>query len=503
MHVAIIGLGLSGSGVLTKLIHATPTDRPLKIDIFEQPEHLGNGTPYAADDDILLMNSTPEDLSMDPEHPLDFVDWIKANAPEYLESHTFMPRPLFGKYLHEKITPYLDDPRVTLIPNEVTKVLPYNAKQTAVAHGQIDKPYTYKVITSDGEHHGAYNACFLGIGHPTYADYYHLQGHPHYIHNPYPVNEKLIHLDQSKKIGIIGSGLSSVDIMRFLHSYYQKEWQHPVAFYIRDLPFTVVRHPGLNHDNPFSLSKGWIKEQQNQNEGFLPLDTLISQIKTDFIAGNLNWEGLNKRYGKGTVAEIRQEVQHNDAMLAQLQGYFDRMKPLLADINLALTRFDKQRLKQTYLPKFEHFRNQLAAPAIREIIDWLNSGKIQMISGLNNIQAKADGFTLLFKDKDPIDVDILINTTGFEKNIEKASKTNPLLKQLYDDQMLTPGDNNTFIKVTWPESQLYSQRFGVQDHLYLLGYWIFSTQFGNNNAKVSFHSGEKVAEHFLNTFNNN
>ena len=53
------------------------------------------------------------------------------------------------------------------------------------------------------------------------------------------------------------------------------------------------------------------------------------------------------------------------------------------------------------------------------------------------------------------------------------------------------------VLVTWPQGQVISQRYGTFDNLFLTGRWIMTTQYGNNNAQMSFTFGQQVAKQFL------
>ncbi|MGX7363801.1 FAD/NAD(P)-binding protein [Aerococcus suis] len=497
MRIAIVGLGLTGSGALHRLLEANH-DSPLQIDIFESKRHLAHGFPYTPDAHEILMNSSPQDLSINPENPNEFIEWVETHHPDIAKTHRFMPRPIYGEYLTAKISPDLDANNVQVIHKQVVRVLPKQYESNIPASYPANAPFQYQIVTDDDNKYGKYDAVILAIGHPPYADHYNLLGNKGYIHNPYPVLDKLTDLDQSKKVGIIGSGLSSIDVMRFLQLHYPNDWQQPITFYIRNLPFTVVRKPNFNRESPFSLSTEWIANEKQHHNGYLPLDHLIKQIQDDFKAGDIDWHKMLDQYGKGTVEEIRYEVSHDDMMLERLQGYIDRMKPLLAEINVSLSRQDKERLQRDYLDDFEHFRNQLAEPAMKDILSWLDEGKATIVSGLTDISATESGFDLTVNGETE-HVDILINTAGFEKHPKKALAQNPLIANLYNDNLITLDDGDRFIQVTWPTSQLFNQYYGVFDHLYLLGYWIFNTQFGNNNAGISYRSGQKVAQHILDT----
>lgn len=503
MKIAIVGLGLSGSGVLRELLNRLPQEDfdQETIDIYERKDHLGNGYPYAQDATEILMNSSPGDLSINPDDPDEFVDWIKENYPEIAESHDFIPRPIYGDYLNKKVQPLLTDSRVKVINQKVHNVLPIKVDGQA-AYQQNHKPYHYQLVLENGELTEAYDGVFLCIGHPPYADHYQLMGAENYIHNPYPVREKLSQLDKSKKVALIGSGLSSLDVMRYLQLHDDHEWDHAISFYIRNLPFTIVRKPVFDRSSGFSLSKEWIDEEKQDNNGLLPLDHLLAKIKGDFQASGIDWRQLIAKYGEGSVEQIRYELNHEDAMLEALQGYIDRMKPLLSEINMSLSASDWQRMQSDYLSDFEHFRNQLAQPAMEDILAWQSQGKLTIESGLKDIKATGNAFEMVMADR--IDtVDIVINTAGFEKNVGKAAQQDPLIQNLWQQKLITPGKNGQFIQVTWPESQIFNQNQGVHDNLYLLGFWIFGTQFGNNNASMSIKSGEKVARHFIDHYYKN
>ena len=122
-----------------------------------------------------------------------------------------------------------------------------------------------------------YDAVFLAIGHPPYADYYNLEGHPGYVHEPFPVSNLFDHIDPAKdRVGIVGSSLTALDVMEYLQE--NAEWKHPITFYTRHEPFATVKETYYEGDDVvYSMDKKCI--EANNNEAVkLAFDTTWSQV---------------------------------------------------------------------------------------------------------------------------------------------------------------------------------------------------------------------------------
>src|SRR5699024_5704878 len=84
---------------------------------------------------------------------------------------------------------------------------------------------------------GDFDAVHLCIGHLAYKDPYGLKDHPHFIHQPFPVQEKMTEIPHDKTVGVLGTGLTAIDLFRYMQ---YKRPDLKVSFYSRSGTFKSV-----------------------------------------------------------------------------------------------------------------------------------------------------------------------------------------------------------------------------------------------------------------------
>ncbi|WP_027108598.1 FAD/NAD(P)-binding protein [Lacticigenium naphthae] len=494
MKVAIIGLGVAGSGILKELINHQSTERITKIDIYEPNEKLGHGFPYQSDHKDVQMNSYAQDLSLHTSKQDDFLDWLQENYPERnFCASDFVSRSIFGQYLVDRLKPFLSDERINHFQTKAIDMMPLNREHNA-AWNELDKPLQYVIQDEQDKWSDAYDAVFFAFGHAPYADHYQLSGHKNYIHDPYPIEKKLGQIDDTKRIGIIGSGLTGLDTMYFLLKNYK--WVHPVTFYIRQHPFTTVKSKRYEGNIQLTISEKWLADQKKTYNGQIPLKVIKKQLFSDLKANSVNWIRLIDLYGKGSVFQVEKSLKENDPELARLQRYLGQLTPLLPELNMALNPLERKAFWEKEKKTFEHFRSQMPENRIQFILDKMEQGQARIIKGLDSITSNQDSFKIVTDKMEMYPADVLINAAGFEKKLVSAGNQDDLIKNLYKREIIIQ-DGIEDIQVSWPSCQVLSKRFGQMDRVYLLGNWIFQTQFGNNNAKLNNKQGQASAKHFM------
>jgi len=255
MKIAVVGAGLSGANIVRSLLDHPNFKEKDTIDIFEPREKLGPGLPYhTTDDESIMLNVPPDIMSVEPSNLDDFTEWLDENYEEPTNFEGLVSRPTYGKYLLERFAPYFNHQQVQHIKALVEDMYVLNTDANAAMS------YAYQLKTENGWQEDIYDAVFLAIGHPPYNNFYDLIEAKNYIHNPYPMKEKLMHFDNDQKIGIVGSGATGVDLMRFFDTNY--ELKHPLTYYDIKEPFNFVDIPYEAGDVAFSFSMEWIEVEK-------------------------------------------------------------------------------------------------------------------------------------------------------------------------------------------------------------------------------------------------
>lgn len=483
MKIAIIGMGISGSSTLKHLFDLKALDSNDTIDIFEPRNEIGTGFAYQVDDETLLMNSYSSRLSLNEDQPREYLEWLNQHHPEYLNDD-FSPRHIFGLYLRDKYEPYLKFDQVRHIKERVIDI-------------EIKEPERLQFnIMTEQQRYSDYDFIFMTIGHPPYADYYHLNGSTNYIHNPYPLSQTLNSIDKDDRIGIIGSSLTAIDITHSLMSHH--ELNHPILLFSRFQPFTNVKNQLYNQPIVLTMDEEWIDQQKEVHSGYIPLELMWKQLQQDMQANGVNMMDAIHKYQVGSVSAMKIQTQDTPLDLQIIQRYVGLLTAYLPSLNMALSPADRQLFHSKYKRLFEHFRTQFPAFKMKLMHHWLENQKIKFITGLEDIKPQADG-TYIVQTREGYQhpVDILINATGFDMNLSKAASMDSMISNLYRREIFMQNSLGG-VQISWPKSHPLSPKYGEILNMTLSGAWIFTTQFGNNNAQMTAKHGKTMVQEFIN-----
>lgn len=480
MKIAIVGAGASGATLVRKFVSELQTLDSLNIDVFEKRESLVVGQPYEPDTIEAIMNEHAQDLSIIANQPTDFLDWLGKHYPELAFNDAFPPRSYYGEYLSDRLLSYFQQPPVTVIRETVIDLTWQDGKQA--------------LQTDTGRWYTDYDAVFFTIGHPPYADHYQLNGTPGYINHPYPIQDVLNQLDPTARVGVIGSGLTSMDVIKYLLKEY--DWQETPKLFIRDQnPFRTVKFKRYQGELQMTFSPEWIRTQAS-DEGTIDLELMVDTFRKDLADNAIDFKRLIHLYGKGSLAEIEKALKDPDPTLGKIRRYVVQLTQLLPDLYNALTPSDRDRYSQEYETIFNHFRSQMPEESLKNIMNALDSHSLELITDVQSIDYDNQVYHVKTKAGEDFQMDVLINCAGFQLDLKTASKFDSLLKNMYDKEIFTPYYRGG-IAVTWPHCQLLSNKFGVMPNTYLLGHWISPIHYGNNNIHLCIKQAERVADYFI------
>lgn len=495
MKIAIIGGGISGGSTLKAILNHPILKKEDQIHVFEPRETLGVGLPYSPDDESVMLNISPDALSIVEDNPLDFTKWLDEHYEEPTNFENLVSRPQYGKYLAERFAPYANHEQVTHIQTKVVdlQVLDAATKETAVVRKNSD--YVYRLKYDDEWQEEIYDAVFLAIGHPEYADYYNLKGTRNYIANPYPMQEKLADLSGNERIGIIGSGATGVDLMRFFSTNY--DLTHPLTYYVQDQGFNFADIPYEKETFPFTFSMDWIAAEKEKNKGIIPFNLILTTFIEDIKAGGVDVAEVYNHYKKGDLATIRQAVEAKDQELALIHAYNSELVQFLPHLYNSLSGQDKEYYLANYHHKLIFFKSRVPYETFKWLFELVDAGKLRMVYGLTEIQPQEDGSFIAVADKKET-VDLFVNATGFDSRLSKASESLPLIHNLFHQNIILPHINGRFVLVDWPQAQIINQRFGLMNNLFFFGLLIGGTQHENNDAQLTHQLATRSANWFMN-----
>jgi len=206
-HIVIVGGGFAGTALavhLLRLGHAK-----LDITLVEANSRVGRGIAYGTELDDHVLNTRACQMSLLPEAPHHFVDWLERQGV-LSAAFEFVPRRLFGQYVEETLRDVLAEAKPAVgafslrLSERVTGVTP-NASGFDVELGSGE------ILDAD--------SVVLALGHARPCDP--LQGvlepSPRYIRDPWRP-DVLAEVAPADTVLVIGTGLTMIDTVLTLRA---------------------------------------------------------------------------------------------------------------------------------------------------------------------------------------------------------------------------------------------------------------------------------------------
>lgn len=463
-RIAIIGGGIAGNAILHHMLNH-PNFNALSVDIYDSKEQMGRGKPYIEDSEALLLNIPSDEMSID-NAPCSFVQWLKA---ENLPVHNYNSRKHFGDYSSDMLQRSAGrHQNVQLIYSLVLDVIYDEEKES------------YTVISGDKT--DEYDAVFLTVGQLSYNDPYQLKGVNNYFYNPYPLDLKLRNIESS--VGVIGTGLSAIDCIRYL---IMEQSVSEVHLFSRSGDMPSVR------GNRHNLKIKFFTEEEVDSyivDDLISLDKIIKLFKKEMHEQNID-ENLFYRHPEGTLDDLRYDIQHADEV-GKLQYLIIAVNPLFSRTFPYLSKSDKSRFMKEIHPLIDKNHSPMPLEVARQLVEWSETGRAAIVDGIEEVAA---GRQFEVKtDKDEIfKMDYLINATGPIKNINKE-KT-PLIVNLIDRMLISPSELGGLI--VDKEHRVISPRYGTLRNMYAIGHLTFSSDYMSNTVNILVQNTKVMVEKIM------
>jgi len=208
--VAIIGGGFSGAATAYHL--ARIGGDAVRILIFEPRDAIGAGLAYSTLDPSHRVNVPARRMTLDPDEPDQFSDWLDQNDvlgddPDAVlpDGRRFPARHLFGRYVREMLEPVLASGRVRHMRSAIARVRPSTRLGWALetSGGEL---YQADVVVIATSHPPPMPPAILTGG---------LAGQPKFVADPWAPGA-LYGIDASDRVLIVGTGLTMADVVASL-----------------------------------------------------------------------------------------------------------------------------------------------------------------------------------------------------------------------------------------------------------------------------------------------
>ena len=231
--IAIFGMGISGSAVLTSYAKELKDKKhAITIDCYDTSHSFGRGVPFREDSDLALVNTRTTDITYDYEQPGEYEHWLKEEAKIEGDIPEFTTRALFGEYLNDRTMKQIELLNATI------------HYETIEDMQWLSETKQWELVTDSNEVR-QYDRVHLCSGSLPVLDPYNLNGKPNYISNPYPLNELTHNIFKDDRFVVIGTRLTAIDVLKYLLQERENE-----------SVYTFSRHNFFNTVGTANLAKG-------------------------------------------------------------------------------------------------------------------------------------------------------------------------------------------------------------------------------------------------------
>ncbi|SDH46510.1 Uncharacterized NAD(P)/FAD-binding protein YdhS [Lentzea fradiae] len=454
LELAVIGGGPSAVCVLAALTRRLAPLAEVSVTVFEPGPHLWRGRVFQPDGDEVLANVPMEDMSAhagDAEHG---VNWLHRNGFASLASDTAVPsRWQVGRYLEdtaEQAVAELSElgSRVRIRREAVTGLVLTEGRFWA--HG-------------DRWHQGPFDQVVLCVGGAPSYDHYGLSGAEGYVGNPYPIRDSLARVPANARVGVVGSGLTAIDVVMGLRA---RGHQGPVTLVSRNGKLPAVRrrpaHRELGH-----LTVRRVEEITAKNGG-LTFDDVVRLATAELVDAGASVEAV-----ASDLCSTAPAVRKLREDLARARECDDPGWSLLRDGMVAcgqdawylLSDADKDRVRTHHQTLMRHCCPMPAANADR-LVEMFDSGQLAVTGGVRSISPRSGGgFDIDADLAGPVDV-VISASTPAQREVPPTAR--PLLESMRSQGLLV---EHRFggVRIDRTTSNLTTWRGGADRRLHALG----------------------------------
>ncbi len=469
VEIAIIGFGASGVNVLRQLVKHKKEINYSKIYIIQDiKRQFGTGLPYQNDHETLLLNVYPNFMSLNTENKDEFKEYLKENRIDF-EPYDFLPREVFGQYVKSI---YCDaeakEDDIEVIYDEAIAI-------------ELDGD-DYIISLKNGENLTV-QSVQLTIGHLAYNDPYDLKGNTQYIHNPYPMKEKLDVIEPHHKVAIIGAGLSALDFLMYLK---RNDRSREVDLFSLEGLAKTAR--GKNFQDVIELnylSAKALTALADELDRPLTAVDIMTQFEKEATELGVDFDYFWYNRPLGTIDSLKLDFEEMD-QLNTLQTIIVAFKNEFNVTWDRLSEEEKKALFDEHKEKLGIYGAPIPSSRAKDVIEFSEEGSLRIYSDSKEATFYDGQFTLKTDEKEYSGYDYLINATGQSLNVEKdLENQSTLVKQLVHDNIAEPYQFGGF-KVDYPSFSLIHPDRGILPTFKVYGQLSSGVDvFNNSIAKLS------------------
>jgi uncharacterized NAD(P)/FAD-binding protein YdhS len=377
--VLIIGGGFSGTMLAVHVLRNTPAS--LSVAVIDRGTLPGRGLAYSSPHRFHLLNVPAGEMSAWPDAPDDFLCWARKNYDALVQSRSFPPRSVYGAYVASLLEETLAGcarRRFQWIQDEALSLHRCKGK-LAVQLKTGPEVSARAVVLATGNFPPA-NPSLPGLRASASL----------YFQVPWAA-AALENLPPSGSVLLIGSGLTSVDLIMALKS---KGFRGVI---------NVVSHQGL-----FPRARRHIRQDENWPSF---------------------WDETSPRNVRGLLRLIRNQVQAASEKGIDWRCVFDSLRPVTQDIWCSLPLEEQRRFLRHARAYWDVHRHRVA-PEIGDVLaDMQTEGQVRLHTGtVTGYSEGRDNAEIRYwnrksRTEKVLYADRVINCTGSESDCRRIDES--------------------------------------------------------------------------------
>lgn len=407
MKIAIIGMGIAGTSALREWTKEQRDNPTIQLTVFNDEKTFGTGKAFQPDDSCLLMNQAAKFTSIVPENDDDFVDWIRENYGDENPETKYYPRAKFGAYIADRMNNWLVESNSEIIKEKVESI-----------HLLANKQYH----VSSASYSADFDAVHLCTGTLPYKDPYHINDHINTFVDPYPMEKKLSEIPHGATIGVIGTGLTSIDVFRYT---FMHRPDVNIAFFSPTGTFKTVIGDSPSVNNHY-FTKENIEQIKAENNGTIPLEIYIEWFKKELVCHGLTLQEKLTADSLGSKSSIELQLS-GSSEIGIVQAVLSNITFYQTDLWMALTEADKHLFIDKYYKALDKLQGAFPKETAKDLVNAWENNKFQVYDNLIDIEKNAESFTFKLENAEPIQIDYVINATGNNRIVSHNMKDAPLI----------------------------------------------------------------------------
>jgi uncharacterized NAD(P)/FAD-binding protein YdhS len=424
--VAVIGGGFSGATLAVQLLRNS--DPSFSIVVIERAGLPGRGLAYGTESDVHLLNVPAQDMSAFPEDSEHFLRWAKSNFDGETRHGSFLPRPVYGRYLGSLVSGAIlaDGERRLQWKNDEARAI----ASTSDGGIEIELRSGARILA---------DRAVLALGNFPSSDPVlpgrNAANRPHdprelYFASPWSATS-FAGLEDLNSILLLGSGLTAID----------------AAVELRRRGFAGTIH-------------------------FLSRHGLLPHSHREHVPWPVYWNERSPKSARGLLRLVREQVREAQRQGIDWRGVMNSLRAVTPRIWQSLPEAEKRRFLRHLRPYWEVHRHRAAPEVAQLIADEMSSRQIQLHAGrITNYRDDGRKVVIKFQqrgngEEGSLQVDRVINCTAPETDCRLLQ--DPLLASLLTRGMVRPDPFFLGLNVS-ADGALIDQDGMISKSLYAIG----------------------------------